>query len=129
MSTETGPIGIAAAQAFIDAFNAQDYVALANTLNYPHTRLAGGRFVTIDSAADFTEMSRRGKPRLEKEGWHHTVMASSEVIHSGDDKVHLSLHMERRHEDGTVYNRFDTMWIVTLLDGHWGVQFRSSFLR
>jgi len=129
MTVETGPIGIATAQAFVDAFNAQDHEALAETLNYPHTRLANGKFVTIESAADFAEMSRRGKTRLEKEGWHHTVMASSEVIHSGDDKVHLSLHMERRHEDGTVYNRFDTLWIVTLLDGHWGVQFRSSFLR
>jgi hypothetical protein len=128
MTTETGPIAVAAAQAFIDAFNAQDHVALANTLNYPHTRLAGGRFVTNQSAADFIEMSRRGETRLKKEAWHHTVMKSAEVIHSGEDKVHLSLVMERCHEDGTVYNRFDTLWIVTLLDGHWGVQFRSSFL-
>jgi hypothetical protein len=129
MTTDTGPIAIAAAQAFIDAFNAQDHAALANTLNYPHTRLAIGRFMTFESAEDFIKRSQLGKAHLEKEGWHHTVMKSADVIHSGDDKVHLSLHIERCHEDGTVYNRFDTLWIVTLLDGHWGVQFRSSFLR
>ena len=26
-------------------------------------------------------------------------------------------------------DRFDTLWIATLDDGHWGIQFRSSFLR
>ena len=61
--------GIAAVEAFIDAFNAQDPEALAATLNYPHVRLANGRFVTIDNAAEFAERSARGKGMLEAEGW------------------------------------------------------------
>ena len=44
-------------------------------------------------------------------------------------KVHLAITNERRHADGTVYKRFDTFWIATCVDGHWGIQFRSSYLR
>ena len=121
--------GAKAVSAFIDAFNAQDHVALAASLNYPHVRLANNRYMTVESAEDFARMSEKGKSRLSAEGWHHTVRSSIAVIHSGEDKEHLALTMDRCHEDGAVYNSFDTFWIATKQDGHWGIQFRSSFLR
>lgn len=121
--------GIAAAQAFVAAFNAQDHEALAATLNYPHVRLANNRFATTESAADFAERSRKGEPHLRAEGWDHTVLESAKVVHEGEDKVHVALVMARHDKDGQVYNRFDTFWIATLEDGKWGIRFRSSFLR
>jgi hypothetical protein len=125
MSDSEGPD---AARAFIDAFNAQDHERLAGTLNYPHVRLANGRFMTVDSAADFVALSRKVEPALKEEGWDHTVLGNVEVIHGGPDKVHMSLSIDRCHADGTVYNHFETFWIATLQDGHWGIQFRSSYL-
>lgn len=125
MSDSEGPD---TARAFIDAFNAQDHERLAGTLNYPHVRLANGRFMTVDSAADFAARSEQIKPSLEAEGWDHTVLRGIDVIHSGPDKVHMSLSIDRCHVDGTVYNHFETFWIATLQDGHWGIQFRSSYL-
>ena len=125
MSSESGAGSV---RAFIDAFNAQDHAALAATLNYPHVRLARGRFVTIDSAQDFENLSRANEPRLREEGWHHTVIRSLEVLHAGPDKVHIALGIDRCREHGEVYNEFDTFWIATLVDGHWGIQFRSSYL-
>lgn len=116
-------------KAFIEAFNAQDPAAIADTFNFPHIRLANSRFAHIDTAEIFIKGSEAGRPRLEAEGWHHTVMRSCDVIHSGEDKVHLAMIMDRCHEDGEVYNSFDTFWVATLQDGHWGIQFRSSFLR
>lgn len=121
--------GIAAAHAFLDAFNAQDFEALAESLNYPHLRLANGRFETIESRDAFLDRAPRVAGALEKEGWHHTVMTACEVVHEGADKVHLALSYDRCHADGSVYNSFDTMWIATLEAGHWGIQFRSSYLR
>ena len=117
------------AQDFIDRFNAQDHAGLAATLNYPHTRLANGRFVTIADRAEFVALSERNRTRLDAEGWHHTVLTSITVVHVGVDKVHMSLAIDRCHEDGTVYNQFDTLWIATMQDDHWGIQFRSSYLR
>lgn len=126
--TDPAQAGADAVRAFIDAFNAQDHERLAGTLNYPHVRLANGRFLTVPDAADFAERSRKGKARLEAERWDHTVISSLEVIHQSPDKVHVALTMDRCHADGTVYNRFDTLWIATEQNGHWGIQFRSSYL-
>ena len=119
----------AAMQGFIDAFNAQDHEALADTLNYPHIRLANGAFTEIPTREAFIERSRAGKARLEAEGWARTTVGKAVAVHVGQDKVHLSLANERRHADDTVYKRFDTLWIATCVDGHWGIQFRSSYLR
>ena len=120
---------IATTRAFIDAFNAQDHERLADTLNYPHIRLANGVFRTIASREDFIEGSRRNRAGLDSEGWDHTVVASLVVVHEGEQKVHLAITNHRCRADDSVYNAFDTLWIVTHQDGHWGVQFRSSYLR
>ena len=120
---------MAAAERFIEAFNAQRHEALADALNYPHVRLANGAFTTIANRDAFLERSQRGVARLEEEGWHHSVVETIEAVHVGADKVHLAMTVARCHADGTIYNRFDTLWIATCVAGHWGIQFRSSFLR
>ena len=119
--------GIAAAREFIDAFNAQDHERLAAALNYPHIRLVRS-FTRIESAAEFVERSRSGEPHLRAEGWHHSVLAAVEAVQVGDDKVHLLMRIDRCRESGDVYSSFDTFWIATRRDGHWGIQFRSSYL-
>ena len=121
--------GVTTARAFIAAFNAQDHSALAATLNYPHKRLANGRFWQVDSAGEFVANSAKNESRLKDEGWDHTTIRSVQVVHRGEDKEHIALTIDRRDADGHVYNSFDTFWIATLQDGHWGIQFRSSFLR
>ena len=90
--------------------------------------LWNGVFTQIDTPEEFAEISRRGQSRLEAEGWHHTDTAVMEVVQQGPDKAHCALQNHRTHADGTVYHKFDTFWIITNQDGHWGVKFRSSFL-
>ena len=46
----------------------------------------------------------------------------------GEDKVQIALGIDRLDASGRVYRPFDTLWIATLVDGHWGIQFRSSYL-
>jgi len=128
MNEESAKEAIAVAEAFVETFNSQDHERHAATLNYPHIRFANGRFTTIENAEAFIAGSRRGESRLQEEGWHHTVVASLEVVHAGKDKVHIAIRNDRCRADGTIYHSFDTFWIATLLDGHWGIQFRSSFL-
>ena len=120
---------IAAARAFFDAFNAQHHERVAQAFNYPHIRHARS-FARTESAGEFLLQSRRGEAQLAKEGWHHSELERIEVLQGDDDskKVHLALTVARCREDGTVYNRFETLWIATCQDGHWGIQFRSSFL-
>ena len=115
--------------AFIEAFNEQHHSNLAQTLNYPRIRLAKGYFHTISTEEDFVTLSQNSQEALKKEGWDHTVVESMEAVHEGDDKVHLAIKNHRIDESGEIYNSFDTLWIVTLDDDHWGIQFRSSYLR
>ena len=128
MNEASEKAAIAVVHVFIDTFNAQDHERHAKTLNYPHIRLANGRFTRIENANVFIAGSKRGESMLEQEGWHHTTVASLAVVHSGNDKVHIALRNDRCHADGSVYHSFDTFWIATLVEGHWGIQFRSSFL-
>jgi hypothetical protein len=125
MSAEAGK---AVVHAFMDAFNRGDLAAWADTLNYPHIRLAAGVFTIIPTREDFLQRNASLKASLAAEGWHHTVLESLDVIHAGPDKVHMTLENTRRHADGSVYTRFQTVWIATLQDDHWGIQFRSSYL-
>ncbi len=126
--SDVGEEAKAAVCAFQDAFNAQDHERLAAALNYPHVRLWSGVFTTIDTPEEFAEVSKRGQSQLEAEGWHHTTTASMDVVQEGPDKAHVALINHRTHADGSVYHKFDTLWIITNQDGHWGVKFRSSFL-
>ena len=114
---------------FIHAFNAQDHQTIAKTLNYPHIRLAKGEFQTIANQEEFAVLSEQGDNWLRNESWDHTVVESMEPIHVGEDKVHLAIKNHRVTKSGDIYDSFETLWIVSLNDQHWGIQFRSSHLR
>ena len=121
-------MGIMAVHEFIEAFNAQDHERLAASLNYPHARLAGGKIIMIDSAEQFVSFSKQREASFKAEGWHHTEVSSLEVIHCTSDKEHISLRIDQYDVDGDAYDSFNTLWVATLIGGHWGIQFRSSFL-
>jgi len=118
----------AAVHAFVDAFNRSDQAAIADAFNFPHVRLAGGAFTSFADRADFLARRAPVNAALRDEGWHHTVLESIEVVHASRDKVHLSMRFTRHHVDGAVYADFPTLWIATRQSGHWGIQFRSSYL-
>lgn len=128
MANSNGEAAVAAVNAYIDAFNQLDIDGMSAAFNFPHVRLAKGRFYTFESAVQFSRQSERLAESLAAEGWHHTVVEAAEVIHEGEDKVHVAMTVTRRNAAGETYNRFNTLWIATLVEGHWGIQFRSSYL-
>ena len=122
----SGNAGKEAVRAFIDAFNKLDSEAMADALNFAHIRFVGGQFVVFESRGDFVRRQDATKSAREAEGWHHSVIESLAVIHEAPDKVHLATEFTQRRADESVYGRFYSLWIATLQDGHWGIQFRSS---
>ena len=122
----SGNAGKAAVRAFIDAFNTRDSAAMADAFHFPHIRFASGQFAVFESREDFVRRFDANTSALEAEGWDHTVLESLEVVHEVPDKVHLAIEYTRRRADDSVYSRFNSLWIATLQDGHWGIQFRSS---
>lgn len=97
------------------------------TLNFPHVRIASGN-VTIWTTAD--EYARANPDRVSQTfepGWHHSRFDAREIIHSGADKVHVKLQFTRYDQHGVPLATYPSLWIVTRLDGRWGIQARSSF--
>ncbi len=111
------------------AFNARDTEGQIKEMHFPHIRLSQNRFQLWETADEFRVVQEKISKLLKEEGWHHTASHSINPIQIGDNKVHLAIRQSRQHEDGTEYNGFDTFWIFTKINGRWGVQFRSSFLK
>jgi hypothetical protein len=118
---------IAAAQerldAFMAAFNARDLRAFEATFNFPHVRFASGQVTIINPGYHKPEMFERGALAE----WDHSAWQRREVIHAGADKVHIDTRFARYRKDGGLIGGFDSIYIVTLLDGRWGIQGRSSY--
>ena len=110
-----------------DTFYADDPDGHIRTMNFPHVRLASGR-VTVWETPD--EVRATYFPLLAQSlesGWHHTTMDQKDVIHSGPDKVHVAVQYTRWTADHQPLATHQALWIVTYVQGHWGVQGRSSF--
>ena len=118
---------IAAAQAVLDAFmaafNARDIEAWQQTFNFPSVRLASNTLTIID--ADYHQPEMFGRGALTE--WRHSAWARREVIHAGPDKVHFDTRFTRYRADGSVIGGFDSIYVITCEDGHWGVKARSSY--
>lgn len=118
---------IAAAQSCLDAFmtsfNARDLPAYEATFNFPHVRFASGKVTIINPGFHTPEMFTTGA----LSDWDHSAWQRRDVIHAGADKVHIDTRFSRFRKDGSVIGGFDSIYIVTRLDGRWGIQGRSSF--
>ena len=108
---------------FMTAFNARDIDAWQKTFNFPSVRLASNTMVIID--ADYHKPEMFGRGALTE--WDHSKWERREVIHAGEDKVHIDTRFSRFRKDGSVIGGFDSIYVVTNENGHWGVKARSSF--
>jgi hypothetical protein len=108
---------------FMSAFNARDIAAWRETFNFPSVRLASNTLMIIE--ADYHQPDMFGRGSLAE--WDHSAWARRAVIHAGDDKVHIDTRFVRYRADGSVIGGFDSIYVVTCEEGHWGVKARSSF--
>jgi hypothetical protein len=108
---------------FMTAFNARNVEAFEKTFNFPSVRLASNTLTLIEPGYHQPQMFERG-PLAE---WDHSAWERREVIHAGADKVHIDTRFTRFRADGSVIGGFDSIYVVTCENGHWGVKARSSF--
>jgi hypothetical protein len=106
------------------AFNARDVDRWAATFNFPSVRLASGRLVIFENASS---IRRDMFERLTSVGWDRSTWDHHRVINSSDNKVHFDTRFTRYRADGSVIGTYDSIYVVTRQDGHWGVAARSSF--
>jgi len=108
---------------FMAAFNARDLAAFEATFNFPSVRLASNTLALIERGYHQATMFKTGALAE----WDHSAWERREVIHSGPDKVHFDTRFTRYRADGSVIGGFDSIYVVTREDGHWGIKARSSY--
>ncbi len=108
----------------MDGLNRGDEAATNAACHFPHVRLAGGKVLVWEKSGDYKLADFRSRAG---DGWHHSTWDERTPIHVGENKVHLKVKFSRWREDGSLIGAFETIYIVTRLDGRWGIQARSSF--
>ncbi len=109
-------------EAFFPLLNARDAQGALAIVHFPHIRMGGTGTVIIPTAKEW-----KGDPVPLESQWHHSALDSLEFIQSDANKVHAMVVFSRFTADGRRYASFPTLWIVTKVDGRWGIQVRSTF--
>ena len=109
------------------ALNAGDDRALFDTMHLPHVRISGDGVAIYNTREDLEKNYLQGFAARAGDSWHHTVLDSTQVIHSSENKVHVFIQFTRYDKDGGPLATHQSLWIMTRLNGRWGAQARSSF--
>lgn len=107
---------------FMAAFNKRDLQAWEATFNFPHVRFRFGQVTVIRTGEQPADLFTNGFFA----DWHYSRLGQMDVIRAGPDEVHITTRFNRYRNDGSLIGGFDSVYIVTKVDGHWGVQARSS---
>ena len=105
------------------ALNRGDAAALAQTLHFPHYRLASGRMQVWTNPENYLQdfYARAGGE------WKRSVWDFRNSIGCSRDKVHLDVQFSRYRADGSLLGRYRSIWVVTCIDRRWAAELRSSF--
>ena len=115
---------MAALDEFMITFNARNSQLWARSLNYPHVRFASGTVTVWESAEKFAQTDSFN--RLAAIGWDHSHWLSRNVVLVSPAKVHIATKFQRFNDKNESIGTYESLYIVTKVDGHWGTQARSS---
>lgn len=107
---------------FTDAFNACELAGMDAQLHFPHVMLAGGKLLTWASPGQHPPDLFDA---LKATGWTCTVYVERHAVLVLPGKVHLRVVYDRMGADGRRLSRHDNLWVVTCVDGRWGIALRS----
>ena len=111
---------------FMRTFNDRDASSFANTLTFPHVRIASGGVTVFPDrqsfidATDFEAFAKRFN-------WSHSQWNSIETIQADGEKVHFAVQFSRFNPQGQAYVSFNSLYILQRTDDGWGIRARSSF--
>lgn len=111
---------------FLQAFNDRDEAAWADTLHFPHVRLASGEVVVYQDRASFLDAMDLAA-FAEQIGWDYSTWDDMQVVQSSPQKVHIAVNFTRFDPQGVSIATYESLYVVEQIEGRWGVRARSSF--
>ena len=107
---------------YIAAYNARDESAFVATLHFPHVRIAGDRVRTFAGASEYLRELELGKG-----GWAYSTWTDRRIVQSGAAKVHVAARFTRFRAGGVPVGSYDSLYVIVLRNGRWGILARSSY--
>lgn len=107
---------------FTSAFNRSDVDAMDRELHFPHLLVGRGTPVVWSNPGQhlpnfFVELRRTG--------WARTESLQVDALLARPEKVHFLVVYERRDAAGQVLSAHENIWVVTFMQGRWGILLRS----
>ena len=110
---------------FMNGLNHYDAQAMDAAMHFPHVRFAGGQIKIYpkagDNPMDLFERLRR------EDDWKYSRWVSRELVQCSDIKAHYALSYTRFRGDDSVIGVYESLYVLTKVEGSWGIQMRSSF--
>jgi|TARA_B100002003_G_scaffold242864_1_gene266454 hypothetical protein len=123
MTQDLEQTGLDAVDRFIDTWNSRDPERWAASLNYPHVRPSPfGPILVAQDAIEYA--SRVDFDQVVATGWDHSEWDYRQVIHTSPEKIHVAGQWSRYDAEGEVIHTNPILYIVTRVDGSWGIQSR-----
>ena len=117
---------MAVMDAFLTAFNARDEAAWADTLLFPHVRLASQTVTVYPDRASFIAAMDLDV-FASNSGWSYSTWDDMAVVQESADKVHIKVIFSRFNGNDQLLASFQSLYVIEQVDGRWGVRARSSF--
>ena len=108
---------------FVQAWNSHEIDAVARAVHYPHVRMADRQLEMWNSADQFVAGTEAGRQRT----WFQMRMDQVRPVQVTANGVNFVLRFSRLARDGSVMSKDEGLFLVTLRDGAWKVQARSTF--
>jgi hypothetical protein len=117
---------LAVMREFMAGFNARDAPRWADTLLFPHIRLASGGVSVNETKSGFVAATDLNEfARIYN--WDHSKWDSIETIQADERKVHFKVRFTRFNPQGEAYVSFDSLYMLQKTKQGWGIRARSSF--
>lgn len=109
---------------YLETWNSRMPAVWATSLHYPHVRPGAGPFEVYQDAREYAA-SVNFEQTL-RTGWHHSEWVSRQVLQVGTSKVHVAGSWRRFTADGTPQVASAITYVVTNVNGHWGILSRFA---
>ena len=119
---------------YMDALNVLDMEQHVATYHFPHFRFAGGEIALWTTPAEampvlaLPDHERKAALRaILAKDWERSEWTRRDIVQADASKVHVATRFVRLRADGSEIAAFESLYVLTLQDGVWGIQGRSSF--
>ena len=111
----------AVVERYFAALNAGDADAVTDTLNFPHFRIGSKGNVTYYPNGESNHLDNF-RNRTRADGWHRSVIDKMETLFTLPTKAHVNVYFRRLRGDGSEIGTYFSLYVITEVDGHWGLQ-------